>query len=220
MATALVLTTLTGAIAAAPGASDENPTSSTTRVVATAAFATTAKAPSAEETDGSASPADVDALIETLDVAEYLPAEVVLEDIVSSQTEYAEAATAYEFAAATTAFEAAVAEIDAQLAANPGTAVAEILNTVVEQSSTTDAGIQLAAKRCVTVYKWQLQAFAWLAIFYAAAISIVGLASTATIAGAPVGAVLGSIGIGLGAYGSYVLWVVDRLAWSSKKVCW
>lgn len=107
------------------------------------------------------------------------------------------------------------------LRGDPSASISDLIeDAVIDQTRSSDPGIVTVAKRCVTVYKWQLQAVAWVAIFYAATISIVGLFATSTIAGAPAGVVLGALGIGLGASGSFVLWVVDKIKWNSKRICW
>lgn len=80
--------------------------------------------------------------------------------------------------------------------------------------------VETVAKRCMTVYKWQLQTIAWIAIGYGAFVSIAALfAGAATVIGLPAGAVVGAIGIGLGVVGSFFLWKVDQQRWTPKRVC-
>jgi len=80
--------------------------------------------------------------------------------------------------------------------------------------------IDTVAKRCMTVYKWQLQTIAWIAIGYGAFVSIAALfAGAVTIVGLPAGAVVAALGITLGTVASFFLWKVDQQRWNSKRVC-
>src|SRR5438094_820980 len=62
---------------------------------------------------------------------------------------------------------------------------------------------------CAYITRLDLEIAGWDMIFSAATVSAAGLFLDGTIAGIPVGAVVGLVGIGEGATGSFVLWYAD-----------
>src|SRR5437773_732798 len=63
--------------------------------------------------------------------------------------------------------------------------------------------------KCAYITRLDLEIAGWDMIFSAATVSAAGLFLDGTIAGIPVGAVVGLVGIGEGATGSFVLWYAD-----------
>jgi len=71
---------------------------------------------------------------------------------------------------------------------------------------------------CAFVSRQALEAFGWGAILNGVGFSMWGLFADGTIVGLPAGAVLGSIGIGSGASGSFIVWYADTY-YQPQTVC-
>ncbi|TFD61704.1 hypothetical protein E3T39_06635 [Cryobacterium suzukii] len=141
-----------------------------------------------------------------------------METVEEAQLDFAVEASAADYAMALEAYDSISAELDTLIASGDIAA----LDTTVEQEAAAAGAlsVQTVARRCSTVYKWQLQTIAWIAIGYGAFVTIAGLFVSGTVIGLPAGAVLQAMGIGLGVIGTYFLWKVDHLRWNSKRVCW
>jgi|GEM_PF-2942956 len=151
--------------------------------------------------------------------------EVSEEAVADAQEEFATDASPADYDKAVAAFAEISAQLD-QIIADEG--VEGLAERFPENVATADTAfdrgdgfaIETAAQRCLTVYKWQLQTIAWIAIGYGAFVSIAALfAGAVTIVGLPAGAVVSALGIGLGVVGSFFLWKVDQQRWNSKRVC-
>jgi len=71
---------------------------------------------------------------------------------------------------------------------------------------------------CAFVSRQALEGYGWGLILNGAGFSIWGLFADGTIVGLPAGAVLGAIGIGSGASGSFIVWYADTY-YQPRTVC-
>jgi hypothetical protein len=72
---------------------------------------------------------------------------------------------------------------------------------------------------CAYVPKWALQSVLWTGIFYYGAMSVVGLIADYTVAGLPVGVILGAVGISRGVTLSFAVWWVDNYWGVGRRIC-
>lgn len=212
---ALALVVGTGAVAQSqPRAQSQSEAQfqSSTPLVSTAVFRD--EISTVDETVTTLTPEQISALTDQQIDAILVSSNELVEE---AQLDFAAEASPADYAMALEAYRSISAELDALIASGDIAA----LNTTVEQEAAASAlSVQTVASRCITVYKWQLQTIAWIAIGWGAFVSIAGLFVSGTVIGLPAGAVLGAMGIGLGVIGSYFLWRVDQLPWNSKRVCW
>jgi hypothetical protein len=73
---------------------------------------------------------------------------------------------------------------------------------------------------CVHVPRWVLDTIGWTGIIYGGGLVTVGLFTSGTIVGIPIGAILQAIGLWNGIAGSYLLWQVATYYPNGKMVCW
>lgn len=214
----LVVGSITGAGATAGSSPEPRPLAH----VRSAEFATASDVEEFEPGDETLSSEEISDLSEG-EVEQIL--EVSEEAVTDAQEQFEEEVGAADYERALAAYEQLSAQLDQIIAAE---GVEGLTARFPEEASTAAASagmtegftIMTAAKRCLTVYKWQLQTIAWIAIGYGAFVSIAALfAGAVTIVGLPAGAVVAALGITLGTVGSYFLWKVDQQRWNSKRVC-
>lgn len=149
--------------------------------------------------------------------------DVSKEAVEDAQLEFADDVSAADYEKAIAAYQQISAELDRIIATEGVEGLVERFpadSTEEQYDQVSEPVIETAASRCMTVYKWQLQTIAWIAIAYGTFVSIAALfAGSITIVGLPAGAVVAAAGISLAAVGQYFLWVVDRQKWNYKKVC-
>lgn len=84
-------------------------------------------------------------------------------------------------------------------------------------SSSTNSGMTTLG--CIYVAHWVLDAIGWAAIVYGAGMVTIGLFLGVTVVGAPMGALLGALGLWEGVTAEFFLWVVDNYYQNGVNVC-
>lgn len=120
-----------------------------------------------------------------------------------AQARYAATASPEDYAKAKSAFEEMRKQLESRKSGD------------ASSSSTTAT---LSDWWCVPLYKWELEAFAWLIIIEGGVEATAALFVDATVIGIPLGTALGALGIWSGITGSGLLWwadtyYVDESAW-------
>jgi len=72
---------------------------------------------------------------------------------------------------------------------------------------------------CAYVPKWALEAVIWAGIAYYTSLAVVGMIADYTVAGLPVGIILGTVAITRNAQLGFALWWVDNYWGVGRRIC-
>lgn len=144
--------------------------------------------------------------------------------VAADQAVYAAESSPKDYAKAVEAFDAFKAGMDAAIKTEGIESVREKLESIAEgdtaAANASGPSVVTVGSRCITIYKWQLQAIAWILMGYGTLVAVGGAFISGTIFGLPVGAVMVAAGTFLTFNASLFLWKVDQIKWPSKRVCW